>query len=106
MLRHIVLIRFRSDVDDAEIQGVLDGVTALRETIGGILSVSTGANVSPESLEKGFRHGFVIDFKDEAARDAYLPHPDHVIVGTKLVELAESGLEGILVFDYNCRSVL
>jgi len=101
MIRHIVLIRFRSDVAQDEIRIALDQIVALREKIDGIAAVSVGANVSPEALEKGFRHGFVVDFTDEAARDAYLPHPDHVVAGSKLVALAEGGLEGILVFDYN-----
>ncbi|MBO1038409.1 Dabb family protein [Brucella pituitosa] len=101
MIRHIVLIRFRSDIGSDDIADVLNQVVALREKIEGIVAVSTGGNVSPEALEKGFRHGFVVDFADAAARDAYLPHPDHVVVGTRLVELAENGIEGILVFDYN-----
>ncbi|MEL4376092.1 Dabb family protein [Brucella cytisi] len=50
--------------------------------------------------KKGFRHGFVVDFTDSAARDAYLPHPEHAKVGKSLVEAAEGGIEGILVFDY------
>lgn len=102
MIRHIVLIRFRSDVEPAQIEAAFDQVVALREKIDGIVAITAGKNVSPESLEKGFMHGFVVDFTDAAARDAYLPHPDHVIVGGKLVELAENGLDGILVFDYHC----
>ncbi|MGO1162100.1 Dabb family protein [Brucella pseudogrignonensis] len=102
MLRHIVLVKFRSEVLAAEIDAALDQVAALREKIDGIVGISAGANISPEALEKGFRHGFVVDFTDEAARDAYLTHPDHVVVGGKLVELAEGGIDGILVFDYNC----
>ena len=102
MLRHIVLVKFRSEVLAAEIDAALDQVAALREKIDGIVAVSVGANISPEALEKGFRHGFVVDFTDEAARNAYLTHPDHVAVGGKLVELAEGGIDGILVFDYNC----
>ena len=45
-------------------------------------------------------HGFVVDFRDAAARDAYLPHPEHMKVGKALVEAAQGGVEGILVFDY------
>ena len=101
MLRHIVLIRFGSDVEAAEIEAALRQVVALREKIDGIVGITTGGNTSPENLEKGFRHGFVVDFVDAAARDAYLPHPEHVIVGRRLVELAENGLDGILVFDYS-----
>lgn len=99
MIRHIVLIRFKSTLDRAAIEQALRAVTALKDKIGGILAVSTGTSNSPEGLEKGFRHGFVIDFVDAAARDAYLPHPEHVKVGTALVEAAEGGIDGILVFD-------
>lgn len=102
MIRHIVLIRFRSDVEPAQIKAAFDQVVALRGKIDGIVAITAGENNSPEALEKGFKHGFVVDFTDAAARDAYLPHPDHVVVGGKLVELAENGLDGILVFDYHC----
>ncbi|MFC7065654.1 Dabb family protein [Brucella rhizosphaerae] len=101
MIRHIVLIRFRSDIESSEIEAALDQVVALREKIEGIVAITVGGNVSPEALDKGFQHGFVVDFADKAARDAYLPHPDHVVVGTRLVELADNGIEGILVFDYS-----
>ncbi len=100
MIRHIVLIRFKPTLDSAAIEHRLETVTALKDKIGGILAVSTGVNNSPEGLEKGFGHGFVVDFADAAARDAYLPHPEHVKVGTMLVEAAEGGLDGILVFDF------
>ncbi|WP_273791975.1 Dabb family protein [Brucella anthropi] len=100
MIRHIVLIKFRPELAAVEIEEKLQAVVALKDRIGGILSITAGENNSPENLEKGFRHGFVVDFTDEAARDAYLPHPDHVKVGKSLVEAAEGGIEGILVFDY------
>ncbi len=100
MIRHIVLIRFRASLDAGAIDGALASVVALKDRIDGILVVSVGANNSPENLEKGFRHGFVVDFRDAAARDAYLPHPEHVKVGNGLVEAAEGGVDGILVFDY------
>jgi len=100
MIRHIVLIKFKPELDHAAIDQALASVVALKGKIDGIISVTTGANTSPEGLEKGFRHGFVVDFSDAAARDAYLPHPEHVKVGTALVEAAEGGVEGILVFDY------
>ncbi len=100
MIRHVVLLKFRRDVTPQRIDGLLAEVAALKDKIGGILSVSGGANNSPEGLEKGFAHGFVVDFADAAARDAYLPHPEHVKVGGRLVDAAEGGLDGILVFDY------
>jgi len=101
MIRHIVLIKFKRELDGAAIERALASVVALKGKIDGIVSVTTGANNSPEGLEKGFRHGFVVDFADAAARDAYLPHPEHVKVGKGLVEAAEGGVDGILVFDFD-----
>ncbi|MBB5700319.1 hypothetical protein FHS76_000157 [Ochrobactrum daejeonense] len=100
VIRHIVLIKFRPELGPDEIAARLDAVVALKDRIDGIVAITTGANNSPERLEKGFRHGFVVDFADSAARDAYLPHPAHVDVGKSLVEAADGGLDGILVFDY------
>lgn len=100
MIRHIVLIKFRPDLAAAQIEERLQSVVALKGKIDGILSITAGENNSPENLEKGFGHGFVVDFADSAARDAYLPHPEHAKVGKSLVEAAEGGIEGILVFDY------
>lgn len=100
MIRHIVLIKFKPELDSGAIELALASVVALKGKIKGIISVTAGANNSPERLEKGFRHGFVVDFADAAARDAYLPHPEHVKVGKALVEAADGGIDGILVFDY------
>jgi len=30
-----------------------------------------------KTCNQGFTHVYVITFEDEAARDAYLPHPEH-----------------------------
>lgn len=100
MIRHVVLINFRPELDGTAINQALNSVAGLKDKIDGILAVTAGANTSPEKLEKGFRHGFVVDFRDAAARDAYLPHPEHVKVGKALVEAARGGIAGILVFDY------
>lgn len=100
MIRHVVLIKFRPELAVAQIEERLQSAVALKDKIDGILSITAGENNSPENLEKGFRHGFIVDFTDSAARDAYLPHPEHARVGKSLVEAAEGGIEGILVFDY------
>ena len=36
-----------------------------------------GTNNSPEDHAKGYTHCFLVTFKSEADRDAYLPHPAH-----------------------------
>jgi hypothetical protein len=66
----------------------------------GILSVTCGKDNSPEGLQKGFTHGFTVDFVDAAARDNYLPHPAHQVVGKMVVEALDGGLEGLAVIDW------
>ena len=72
----------------------------LRHKIPGLLDVSVGDNSSPEGLAKGFTHGFVMTFADEASRDGYLPHPDHEAVKAQLLRLLDGGAAGVVVMDW------
>lgn len=99
MIRHVVLLRPAATASPAAVDAALAGVVALRGVVPGILAVTTGDNVSPEGLGRGFSKGFVVDFTDAAARDAYLPHPAHQAAGAALVAVADGGIDGILVFD-------
>lgn len=99
MIRHCVFVRFQAGVPAPERAAILEAVAGLQAVIPGILAVHTGANVSPEGLDKGFSEGFVVDFTDDAARDRYLADPEHAKVGARLVAAAQGGLDGILVFD-------
>jgi hypothetical protein len=58
-----------------------------------------GRSESPEKIERGFMHGFVADFADWTALDAYQKHADHRRIGDALIAGAVGGLDGILVFD-------
>ena len=71
----------------------------LCDALPNVLSIGTGPNVSPEGLGQGFDDGFVIDFVDEAARDAYLRDETHRAIGEDLIALLEGGAEGLVVFD-------
>ena len=99
MIRHFVLCRFRDDVDDTARAVLDDRLVALCESLPNVLDVASGPNASPEGLGRGFGHGFVIDFVDAAARDAYLEDEDHRAFGADLVAALEGGREGLLVFD-------
>ncbi len=99
MIRHCVLCRFRADVADADKAGVYAALDALRDAVPGIRGASFGPNVSPEGVAQGFDDGFVIDFEDAAARDAYLVHPEHLAAGAALVALLDGGVDGLVVFD-------
>lgn len=98
-IRHCVFVKFRSDVPDTERSAIHTDLEALRDTIEGMGKVQFGANVSPEPFARGFTHGFTIDFRDAAARDAYLVHEAHQRAGARLVAALEGGLQGLFVFD-------
>jgi len=78
----------------------INELRALAGEIAGISGFRGGAYRSTEGLAKGFSHGFVMTFRSEAERDAYLPHPAHQRVVAKLVPMLEGGLEGALAFDF------
>ncbi|WP_275784442.1 Dabb family protein [Pararhizobium gei] len=99
MIRHCVFIRFKTNVPEDERASILSDIVALKPLIPGYLSVDVGPNVSPEGLGRGYTSGFVIDFADSEARDAYLVHPDHEAAGGRIVGAAEGGIDGIFVYD-------
>jgi hypothetical protein len=100
MVKHVALIRFRPDISQGTIDELFRALAGLRRTIPGLLDFSGGPYSSPEGLSKGFTHGFVMTFADEASRDAYLPHPDHERVKQQILPLLDGGLEGVVVFDW------
>lgn len=103
MIRHIVLIRFRADVPEATIAAIFADLHAIRAAVPGILSIAAGRSASPEQLERGYHHGFTVDFDGWESLAAYQAHPDHRRVGDALIAHAEGGLDGILVFDLEVR---
>ncbi len=99
MIRHIVLIRFQPQVTEAAIAAIFEELQAIKAVLPGVRSITAGRSESPEKIERGYMHGFVADFDDWAALEAYQNHPDHKAVGAQLVANAVGGLDGILVFD-------
>lgn len=99
MIKHCVLFRFRKDAGDAAIADIMTRFEQLVGTIPGVLAVYAGVNVSPEGLDRGNMHGFVMDIESAALRDAYLIHPEHVAISEDLLPLLHGGIEGVTVFD-------
>ena len=50
-------------------------------------------------LQPNGEGGFIVTFESTEARDDYLVHPEHIVVGERLAGLTDGGLAGILVFD-------
>jgi hypothetical protein len=99
MIRHIVLIRFKPELSDTMITALFDELYAIKDKLPGVLDITSGKSESPEQMERGYMHGFTVDFVDWDALQAYQDHPDHKTLGGKLVANAVAGIDDILVFD-------
>ena len=95
MLLHIVLIKRKPNVAADGIGGFSRVLASLPRLIPGIAGYHWGANVSPEGIGRGYEYGFVMTFEDAAARDAYLPHPEHAAIRPFMDAVAAE----VLVFD-------
>ncbi|MFM7103139.1 MAG: Dabb family protein [Verrucomicrobiota bacterium] len=99
LLRHEVAFKFKEGTPAAEIQRVEDAFAGLKAKIPQIQSFETGLNNSPEGLNKGCTHGFILTFHSEKDRDAYLVHPDHKQFGKLVGPL----LADVFVIDFWAR---
>ena len=99
MIRHIVLLKAQPEVTEDHIAAIFSDLHVIRDKLPGILAIHSGRSESPEKIERGYLHGFTVDFTDWDALAAYQDHPDHKRVGAALVAAAQGGIDGILVFD-------
>lgn len=76
-LVHMVAFKFKDSASKEDIQKVEEAFAALPAKIPQIASFEAGTNVSPEKLDKGFTHGFLLTFHTQTDRDEYLVHSDH-----------------------------
>ena len=95
-VKHIALVKFKEGTTPEQIDDLFNQLLDLSENVDGIEDYVSGENSSPEGLNKGYTHGFVMSFHDAAARDAYLAHPDHEKVKTTFIPL----IDDIVVFDF------
>src|SRR5438309_2148940 len=96
VLRHIVMYQFKPEVTPAQLQEVIDAFAGLPKKIDTIIGFEHGTNVSKEGKSDGFSHVFVVTFKTEADRDAYIVHPAH----EAYVKVVRDRREKVVVFDY------
>lgn len=103
MLKHCVFIRFRPEVSTEQREALYADLRRLEGQLTNWLGFVAGANITPElGMDKGYNGGFIIDFQDAAARDAYFQNPDHQQLGQRLIAAAIDGVNGIMVFDLAC----
>ncbi|KEZ45957.1 hypothetical protein SAPIO_CDS1346 [Scedosporium apiospermum] len=102
---HIVLFQFKSSVDNATIKKVYNRMLSLKHEClhpvrskPYIRSVKGGIDNSPEGLQNGITHAFVVEFASVWDRDYYIrDDPAH----KAFVEWVGSAVENAIVVDFS-----
>ncbi len=96
VLRHVVMFKFKDEATPEDVKRVTDAFAALTGKISTIKGFEWGTNSSPEGLNQGLTHCFLMTFSSDKDRDDYLVHPDHVA----FVEILKPHLDKATVLDY------
>jgi hypothetical protein len=95
-LRHVVLFKFKDTSSAADVKKVEEAFAALAKKLPLIKEFEWGTNNSPENLNQGLTHCFLVTFSSEKDRDEYLVHPEH----KKFVDIAKPHFDKVTVVDY------
>lgn len=95
-LRHVVMFKFKDGTPPADVKKVEDAFAGLAKKIRLIKQFEWGTNNSPENLNQGLTHCFLVTFSSEKDRNDYLVHPDH----QAFVEVLKPHLDKVTVLDY------
>lgn len=96
VLRHVVLFKFKDTATSDDVKKVEEAFSALAKKLPLIKGYEWGKNNSPENLNQGLTHCFLLTFSSDKDRDAYLVHPDHKAFGKVL----GPHLDKVTVVDY------
>lgn len=96
LLRHVVLFQFKEGTSKKDMRKIEKEFSALPDKIPQIKDYEWGINNSPEGLNDGLTHCFLVTFSSEEDRSIYLPHPDH----RAFVKILQPHLEKAVVVDY------
>ncbi|KAG0047763.1 hypothetical protein BGZ83_007243 [Gryganskiella cystojenkinii] len=98
---HIILLKFKTSVTEADAQEILSNLAHIKETLPGVIeSVQLGTNFNPRA--HGFTHGFTMQFRTREALDKYVKAPEHVNVAKQYVH---PNIEDLLAFDYETADI-
>jgi hypothetical protein len=96
VLRHVVMFKFSESATPANIHQIEAAFVALPQKIKEVKSLEWGTNCSPEKMNQGLTHCFILTFNSDTDRDAYLVHPAHKAFGQSL----GSDVEKVTVVDF------
>ena len=90
--RHVVLFQFKDSATAEQVANIEKEFAKLKDKIDTITGYEWGTNVSPEGLNDGLTHCFIVTFADKAGLEKYLPHPDHKAFVEKLLPILEKAV--------------
>lgn len=99
MVRHYGIFQFKPEITPDQIDSCFAAMQGMLGRIPGMLAFEFGSYESPEGLNDGFTHGFIMTFDSPASRDAYLPHPIH----EEVKDIVVPCLERVIVFDFTLK---
>jgi hypothetical protein len=96
MLRHMVIFKFKDSSSQSEIKKVSETFANLYGQIPQIKHFEWGINNSPENLNQGFTHCFMLTFSSIEDSEIYQKHSAH----KAFQEVLKPHMEKVFVVDY------
>ncbi len=95
-LRHVVLFTFKATSSAKSVDSVVKAFNNLYGSVPQVKKMEWGLNMSPEHLDQGFTHCFVLTFSSEKDLASYQLHPAHKAFQTML----KPHMDKVFVVDY------
>lgn len=95
--RHVVLFKFKDTASAETVTGIENAFRAFCASLPFVTGFEWGLNSSPEGLDQGFTHCFIVTFAGPEGRDKYLPHPAHQAFVSRWLD---PNLEKVCVVDF------
>jgi Stress responsive A/B Barrel Domain len=96
MLKHVVLLKFKAEITEAEIDRMIDGLAGLPDQIEEIREFVFGRDTL--HTERSYDFALVSMFDDLEAMQRYQVHPEH----QKVLSHIKSLCAGIVAADFTC----
>lgn len=95
--RHVVLFKFNDNTSEDKLKSIEKAFRALCSELTFVRDFEWGRNSSPENLNQGYTHCFIVTFASSKDRDLYLPHPSHQSFCRNYLD---ENLENVCVLDF------
>jgi hypothetical protein len=95
-LRHVVLFTFKATSSKEDVAKVTRTFNDLYGKVPEVKNMEWGLNMSPEHLDQGFTHCFVLTFSSEKDLASYQVHPAH----KAFQEVLKPHMDKVFVVDY------